>query len=114
MPVIELDPNPQSTWEATEDYRAAWWAVYGHTVFPDIPATPPPPDLWASFVLPDQVLPERLRIANFTDTVAEAIADSEGHLPLTKVYVTADWATDPNNPDNGGALPEGIPVIQTA
>ena len=32
--------------------------------------------------------------------------------PGASIYVTSDWASDPNNPLNGGALAAGILVVE--
>ena len=45
-------------------------------------------------------------------TKALTVASTK-HPLTTEVYVTADWATDPNNPANGGDLPAGIVVMET-
>lgn len=39
-------------------------------------------------------------------------AATDGGADLTGVYVTSDWVLDPHNPDNGGDLPAGVPVVQ--
>jgi hypothetical protein len=32
--------------------------------------------------------------------------------PGASIYVTENWASDPNNPANGGSLPAGVLVVE--
>lgn len=48
----------------------------------------------------------------------EFIEDHDGRGPQgppgASIYVTPDWASDPNNPVNGGSLPAGVLVVEQA
>lgn len=76
MAVIFLDPDPRSTIEASDEYKAAWFAAYGDG---DPSEPPPPPSGPIPFTIDERVLPEYLQragIGAYIDAeVAEGLED---------------------------------------
>lgn len=73
MPDIVLDPNPASTIEASDEYKAAWFAAYGDGS-PDEPP-PLPPEEAEEFVIDESVLPDYLRRETVEDYIDSQVAE---------------------------------------
>lgn len=73
MTEILLDPDPSSTYEADEAYRAAWLAAYGNTVSPTWPT--PTPGVIEPYVIDEAVLPDYLKRESIGVFIQEAVGD---------------------------------------